>query len=355
MNCMVCSVKKLPNEFPPYTIAEECEHAPVICLRCTISHVEKTNKCPYPGCNQDVKEDDSKLNFFRAMVNTMFKEYEEVPEEHIDTPKDSVNGYITIITLTGHSIYVAYDSSMTIIDLKSKIAAKEKYPFEKQKLLYQNTELKNYKGQKITTLSHFGIKANTALYLIIRLYTFPNELDEVVFYLSWEYHSKSKMERNRDFLDVSCFVYGSEEFQYLCDERMQSPKNWIKHSGHKMDEKMKKGHQTIEVSLKKIPSDAQNIFFSLSTFNSKDISAFKGPSIKLYKKGKPSQCLCERTFQTKKDSLQALLMCSVSRNDDGNWEVTELGKPCKGNVKEYDLIYETIEGILRTMAVKSDE
>ena len=62
------------------------------------------------------------------------------------------------------------------------------------------------------TLSDYNVTENSALSLIVPLYCIPENLDHVVFDLSWVFPKV-----NPDFLDASCLAFQKTEFIQVID------------------------------------------------------------------------------------------------------------------------------------------
>lgn len=196
---------------------------------------------------------------------------------------------------------------------------------------------------KVAQLSDFAVPANATLYLMVLLYSIPETFDHVVFDLYWGYPVSGP-----DFLDASCLVYKGTTFIGVCDYRRRVVvSNAIRHSGDIMDKYQRKGHHTINVHLKQIPSDVTKMFFTLSAWNSPNISRYPNPSLKFYQADKPNVDLCKTTF-THAGYSQAVVMCSLSRASDGTWQIYESGKVSAGNAKRYAPLQSTIVGLINS-------
>lgn len=345
MECRLCNVTKLPDEFAPETVCEECEHPVLFCLRCTLKAVKETSKCPHPGCNIPAKLSDEKMQWFQAILDDMFKEYgtsDTVEDETQDLPNPLIEGGIlTITVLTGESMAVPYDPNMEVLQLKRKISYEMKHPVEKQKLLYKDREVLDYRTDgRRAKLTDFGVKPNSTVCLIIILFSVPENFNHVVFDLYWGYPLNG-----RDYLDASCLMFNSTEFVSLCDYSKRNPMQAVKHSGDVMDDFRRIGHHTINVSLKSLPSSITHLFFTLSAWASPNISRYPNPSLKFYEASNPTKDLCKTTF-SHAGFCQAVVMCSVSRGSHGRWEIFESGKLSSGNARNYDPIKSTIRSLI---------
>ncbi|KAL4237387.1 hypothetical protein ACF0H5_002105 [Mactra antiquata] len=345
MECRKCSVVKLPNEFAPENITEECEHPALLCLRCVVNSVNTTSKCPYPGCNENVEKDDPKLKWFQHILKDMFKEYtvEEEDTSPIKIHPMLMSGSLTITLLTGDSIALGYNANMTILQLKKEIEKSKGIGVFKQKLLYGDVELADYINQQESRLLDYNVKPNSTICLVILLYAIPEAFNDVVFDLYWGYPLGRV-----DYLDASCLMFGGTSFIDVCDYRGSKghSKYAVTHSGDVMDNVKKIGHHTINIRIKDIPHNITHLFFTLSAWSSPDISRYPNPSLKFYEKSKPGKDLCKTTFHHARAS-QAVVMCSMSRNSHGRWEIFESGKLSAGNAMNYDPIQKTIVSLIK--------
>jgi len=188
-----------------------------------------------------------------------------------------------------------------------------------------------------STLSHFAVKPKSTIQLIVLLFEIPEKFNHVVFDLFWGYPTKGV-----DALDASCMMMNGKSLLNLCDFRNKHPlKKGISHTGDIFDNENRIGHQTIEVSLKEIPTEITHLFFTLSAFNSPNLSDFPNPSLRFYEKVNPNKALCNTTFQHA-GSSQAVIMCYVTRNKNNRWEIFELGKESAGNANNYEPLVKTI-------------
>lgn len=195
-------------------------------------------------------------------------------------------------------------------------------------------------GQPLT-LSNNNIPPFATLYLVVLLYAIPDAFDHVVFDLFWGYPSNG-----RDYLDASCLVYQGTKFLNLADFRLRGI-NGINHSGDVMDEVKRIGHHTIHVYLKRLPNNVTHLFFTLSAWRSPNIARYPNPSLKFFEASNTEKDLCNTTF-THAGNSQAVIMCSVSKNSHGRWEIYESGKLSAGNAKNYDPLKNTISGLIKS-------
>lgn len=338
--CKGCNVEKLSNEFPPVTVSDECDHPPLICLRCVVDFCQKEKKCPHPGCSVSVTPDCSTIQWFKAILDEMFREYEAVYTP--PAPKGSAKEVLNITVLNGDATQIPYNSFMSMSDVQMYINIKLNVPPNKQKILFEDKEVQifNSTGQP-STLSDNNIPPYATLYLVVLLYAIPEAFDHVVFDLYWGYPFSG-----RDYLDASCLLYQGTHFLNLADYSNRY-RNGISHSGDVMDNRKRIGHHTIHVYLKQIPSNVTHLFFTLSAWSSPNIARYPNPSLKFYEASNRAKDLCKTTF-THAGNSQAVVMCSVSKNSQGRWEIYESGKLSAGNASNYGPLKSTISNLIKT-------
>lgn len=338
--CKGCNVEKLSNEFPPVTVSDECDHPPLTCIRCVVDFCQREKKCPHPDCSVSVTPDCSTIQWFKAILDEMFREYEAVYTPQ--APKGSGKEILNITVLNGDATQIPYNSFMSMVDVQMYIKSKLDIPPNKQKILFEDKEVQifNSIGQHLT-LSDNNIPPYATIYLVVLLYAIPEAFDHVVFDLYWGYPSSQ-----RDYLDASCMVYQGTQFLYLADFQERNM-NGITHSGDVMNDYSRTGHHTIHVYLKQLPSNVTHLFFTLSAWNSPNIARYPNPSLKFYEASDTKKDLCKTTFTHARNS-QAVVMCSVSKNSQGRWEIYESGKLSAGNAKHYTQLKSTISNLIKT-------
>lgn len=189
------------------------------------------------------------------------------------------------------------------------------------------------------TLSENKIPPFATLYLVILLYEIPEGFDHVVFDLYWGYPSSG-----RDYLDASCLLYHGLKCVKLADYQNRRAQG-IFHSGDVMDDENRIGHHTIHVYLKQIPREITHLFFTLSAYFSPNISKYPNPSLKFYEASDMKKDLCNTTFTQAKNS-EAVIMCSLSKNSQGIWQIFESGKLSAGNAMDYEPLKSTISNLI---------
>ncbi|KAK3606152.1 hypothetical protein CHS0354_010785 [Potamilus streckersoni] len=344
--CEKCGEGKLSEEFPPTTITDVCNHPPSICLRCVVEHARKHNECPHEECSQSVDDNSDQLLLFEAILDEMFLDYNKILEENLRAihPDGDV---IYVSTLTGDTEVIQYNASMTIMKLKEKVQSKFHIDPKDQTLLYNEKRLKvrNGFGQPYT-LSNFSVAKNSTIYILVPLYRVSEDLNHVVFDLSWGFP-----ETHPDFLDASCFVFQQSEFTQLIDWNHPTDdfylKGAVKHTQEITTSGGSTGHQKIDVHLKRLPSSITHIFFTLSSWKSPNLSAFSNPSLKFFDAREIDRDLCETTIMHALNS-PAVIMCSIVRTGK-EWLILEYGPEAlvDGNAKQYNPIRQKIEELIK--------
>ena len=191
---------------------------------------------------------------------------------------------------------------------------------------------------KLATLQDYAVQPFSTLHLIVVLYEINESLDHAIFDLFWGYPS-----RGIDYLDASVLIYSGQSFQGLVDYSNRSY-NGVSHSGDKMDHAKRLGHHTINVKLKSLPAAVDKLFFTLSAWNSPNISKFKSPSLRFFDAKEPNKQLCSDRMDHAAHS-EAIIMCSLSKIN-GQWKVFSLRTLSAGNAANYSPLLQTISGII---------
>lgn len=364
MACIICKVSKLSEEFPPYNASSKCDHACLTCLRCLVNCVSKNGRCPYPDCPVEISGISDEIVQFKELLSKMFTEYEEIYTESNDACGNE--NFVNVSVLTGECTRIPFAPSMTVLDLKNQIQQHLHHETSKQKLLYRGKEMNVVAPNGgYAKLSEYQLKSNATVCLVVCLYSIPDDLDHVVFDLFWGYpientHSFSLNAKpflkglfggvahtgtgyTRDYLDASCLMFKKTSYSGEVDFSHKK-KPGIEHSGDVMDDKNRIGHHTIDLHLKKIPTDITHLFFTLSAWSSPTISKFPNPSLKFYDASNKGKDLCSTSF-THANSSQAVIMCSLSKKN-GRWQIYESGKLSAGNANDYDPLVDTIGNLI---------
>ena len=203
--------------------------------------------------------------------------------------------------------------------------------------------LQTYHNDTTPTLNDYGVKQMDTIYLVFLLYSVPQHLDNVVFDLHWGYPLSGV-----DFLDASCLAFNNTTLLAVLDYQHRSNRflmNSVIHSGDRMYDTLKRGHHIINISMKNIPEAITHLFFTLSAFNSPTISRYPNPSLKFYEELNKGVNLCKTSF-THALYSEAVVMCSMSRDSDGNWNIYESGKLSSGNAANYTPLVQTIQRLI---------
>ena len=207
-------------------------------------------------------------------------------------------------------------------------------------IYFSPTSFQTHLGSKLATLQDYAVQPFSTVHLIVVLYEISNQsLDHTIFDLFWGYPSSGC-----DFLDASVLIYSGTYYQGLVDYSHRASFTAVSHSGDVMDDAKRLGHHTINVKLKSLPATVDKLFFTLSAWNSPNISKFKHPSLRFFDAKEPNKQLCSDQMQNASYS-QAIIMCSLSKID-GAWKVFSLRTPSAGNAKNYSPLQQTISGII---------
>ena len=193
-------------------------------------------------------------------------------------------------------------------------------------------------ASKLATLQDYGVQPFSTLHLIVVLYEISETLDHVIFDLFWGYPASGC-----DFLDASVLIYSGSSFQTVVDYR-RGCFSGITHSGDVMDAAKRLGHHTINVKLKSLPASVDKLFFTLSAWNSANISKYKNPSLRFFDAKEPNKQLCSDRMDNAAYS-QAIIMCSLCKINH-RWKVFSLRTLSAGNAKNYSPLQQTISGII---------
>lgn len=187
-------------------------------------------------------------------------------------------------------------------------------------------------------MQDYSVQPFSTLHLIVVLYEINHSLENAVFDLFWGYPSSG-----RDYLDASVLIYSGSSLQGIVDFR-QECFDGISHSGDVMDDANCLGHHTIHVQLKSLPFYINKLFFTLSAWDSPNISKYKNPSLRFFDAKEPNKQLCSDQMGHAAHS-QAVIMCSLSKID-GVWKVFSLRTLSAGNANDYSPLEQTIGDII---------
>lgn len=101
---------------------------------------EKKKQCPHPSCSSSISPDSEMIQWCKAILEEMFKEYEAdyTPQAIED---ESANEILNVTVLNGDAIQMDYTSSMTMSNVMEQIETRLKIPPKNQKLLYDDKQL----------------------------------------------------------------------------------------------------------------------------------------------------------------------------------------------------------------------
>ena len=187
----------------------------------------------------------------------------------------------------------------------------------------------------------YNVQPNSTIYLLVLLYAIPDGFDHAIFDLFWGYPHHGV-----DFLDASVLLYSGSTFIEVVDYAHMASQSCtaVKHSGDVMDDAKQLGHHTINVSIKSIPAHINKLVFTLSAWNSPNISKYPNPSLKFFDAKYPNKQLCDDTMSHAAFS-QAIIMCCLT-NRGGGWKVFSLKNPSAGNARNYEPLKKTILGLI---------
>ncbi|CAH1258850.1 Hypp2091 [Branchiostoma lanceolatum] len=184
MKCLGCKTEKLSKEFPSVTILDTCRHPPLHCFRCLIKVVEQQKKCPHPTCPEKVPGDCARLKEFQATVNRLFAEYTSTSTVDYTTAAAGASGglqKISVVMMNGESISLSYNPSTTIYQIKLGIQQRLLHHVEKQRLIYNEVELKTYTDSgQLAKMGDYGVQPHSTVHLIIMLYAIPEHFNHAI-------------------------------------------------------------------------------------------------------------------------------------------------------------------------------
>ena len=146
-------------------------------------------------------------------------------------------------------------------------------------------------------------------------------------------------------MDASVLLYSGSQFIEVVDYRCSASCAAVRHSGDVMDDVKRLGHHTINVSIKSIPFYINKLVFTLSAWNSPNISKYPNPSLRFFDAKFPDKQLCSDEMKHAAYS-QAIIMCSLS-NKGGQWQVFSLKTRSGGNAKNYEPLKTKIVSLIQ--------
>jgi stress response protein SCP2 len=196
-------------------------------------------------------------------------------------------------------------------------------------------------NNEVLKLKDYHVQPNSTVYLLVLLYAIPDGFDRVIFDLFWGYpHSGC------DFLDASVLLYSGSKFIEVVDYRhiKSTSCSAVSHSGDVMDHTKRLGHHTINVSIKSIPSNINKLVFTLSAWNSPNISKYPNPSLRFFDAKFPNKQLCDDKMSHAAHS-QAIIMCCLTNRGSG-WQVFSLKHLSAGNAANYGPLKNSIVNLI---------
>ncbi|XP_028413427.1 uncharacterized protein LOC114536292 isoform X2 [Dendronephthya gigantea] len=329
MKCHGCQEDKLSKEFPFYPLTEDCDHPILHCLDCATESVKKNNKCSQ--CETPVREDNEIYQEYLETLDFLFPTIKESEDDgyHQAQCTAAVSGNIYVTTISGESATLSYNPHRKILDIKREVESQLKTPPEKQRLLYQNKELKvRDEDRKMLTLRDHKVPPESKLHLIIVLCAVPDELENAVFDFFWGLPHGS----NKDYLDVSVLVYSGRENLGVINYRYRYLDSCpgVKHSGPaKMNHHKREGRQHVQLNLKSVPHNVNKLVFTLSAWASANVSSYPYYRLNFYDVNFPDQQLCNDEVDVHLKDYRSIIMCCLSKNN-GKWEVIDMKVGCRG-------------------------
>ncbi|XP_052813680.1 uncharacterized protein LOC128240816 [Mya arenaria] len=282
---------------------------------------------------------DRQVKLCQAILDDLFKEYDGDDD---DTPTVcfNVGGSLTVASLTGDSFTIPFDPNMEILQLKSKVRENMQHDVRKQRLIYKEKELEDMVNGRKAKLADFKVAPNCTINLLVLLYAVPDNLNDVVFDLGWDFPSHGNV-----WLDAIIFFYANKTFINYADyrESKQTPLPGIRHTGDVWDRINRKGHQVIYLTLKSIPSNITHMFLLLSAYEG-TLQRFPKPYISFYETSNRSKDLCRTTIQHAL-SAKTVIMCYMTKRS-GRWELFESGKLCGGHIWDHAPMKTVVEDLI---------
>ncbi|KAK3606145.1 hypothetical protein CHS0354_010776 [Potamilus streckersoni] len=126
------------EEFPPDTLTEQCEHPSTICLRYVVMHATaEKGRCPHEGCGKEVNLNNFNLKWFKAILDEMFLDYNEVL---VENQKNAVSVDKDVICVS--TMWVEFKDDMTLQSFKEAVRKQFSAEPKLQILLFNGLRLK---------------------------------------------------------------------------------------------------------------------------------------------------------------------------------------------------------------------
>eukprot|EP01099_Mayorella_cantabrigiensis_P002878 TRINITY_DN2299_c1_g1_i1.p1 TRINITY_DN2299_c1_g1~~TRINITY_DN2299_c1_g1_i1.p1 ORF type:complete len:373 (-),score=54.46 TRINITY_DN2299_c1_g1_i1:20-1078(-) len=345
--CPKCHETHLSEEIPPF-LSPNCSHSLNLCYPCVIEALQKlfqvqpeptSVNCLDPNCPEQITKVEYELIVRSSPFNYLF-ELPEKLEIHPGTAPDLPDQEITVHvqTMDGTTKEVKTKTRMPVLSFKRQIQEQLQVEPLRQKLLHQGVVITYHTSGRDAILADFHITDQSRIILLIVMV--DHILEDLEFHLIWGFPLGMI-----DYLDGSCFL--SEKgriFEFVDHSNNKDSKNAIVHSGDILDRKNKRGEHRISVNLGLTTADA--IFFTLSSYKAPTMAAFVSPQVKLVDRRDPDTVLSTYEFN-QPATEQAVVMCFVKKEANGEWSVFRAGRLSKGNSRSYDPLKETIAQLIQ--------
>lgn len=108
-------------------------------LQCVVNFCHTKKKCSHPGCSNVVAPNSPTIQWFEAILDEMFREYEAIYTPPAE--KGSGNEILNITVLNGDATQIPYSPFMSMLDVQNRISDKLNIPRNKQKILFNDKEV----------------------------------------------------------------------------------------------------------------------------------------------------------------------------------------------------------------------
>lgn len=336
VRCSVCS-QEFTSRYFLEVVSKSCAHLNQVCFPCLMKHIRKHRSCP--TCKQGI--DQTFVSALEREAATLDRVSPKI------TPRRSADGaamgVFHVKMLDGKTFDVSnMTSDQYVLDFQHALQRQCGVEPSKQRLVIAGRDIKPFMDGRRTTLSSFGITPGCTLHLLVLMYAVNGgNINNLSLNLSWGYPPRGK-----DFLDASCLVYSETTFLGLLDynHRTCSTVPGIVHSGDMMNDSIRRGTHTIDVSLDQLPSSATHLLFTLSAWNEPTVATFGTPQVALRDTANKNDVLSTYTI-TSRTHTQAIIMCAVVRTG-GGWNVVAAGTQCSGNAANYNPIQSKITELI---------
>merc|ERR1712048_1358383 len=108
----------------------------------------------------------------------------------------------------------------------------------------------------------------------------------------------------------------------------------VRHTGEQMDDAKCLGRHSLEIDFERLPKNASDLFFVLSSPTRHDISQYSDVYILLRDAENPGHEIAVSRVEASQIN-EALVLSCASRQDDGNWRLETFGCTSQGNARDY--------------------